>query len=108
MEPYSSVTAFIHDGNDLGFVLDERGQVIPDFTEHYTATPEFDGCHTPAFALDILQNSTVTHAAAAKGAVALHRCALQKAHSRCEGVHRTQNAVRSVRQSRKQMQRGSL
>jgi len=56
MAQYDNVADLIYDGNDLGYVLDECGQGMPDFMDRYAAALELEDCHTLAFALDISQN----------------------------------------------------
>ena len=56
MEQYWELADLIYDGNDLGFVLDERGQGMPDFEERFSAAMEYEGCTTLKKALDISQN----------------------------------------------------
>ena len=46
----------IRDGNDLGFLLEEQGQGMPDFMERFTAALEYEGCHRLKEALDIAEN----------------------------------------------------
>jgi len=53
---YDSITDLIYDGNNLGFVLDERGQGMPNFLELYHAALEFEDCGTLSEALDIAEN----------------------------------------------------
>ena len=56
MEQYVELADLIYDGNDLGFVLDERGQGMPDFEQRFHAAMEYEGCTTLKKALDISQN----------------------------------------------------
>lgn len=56
MEQYTDIEELVWDGNDLGFLLDERGQGMPDFMERFTAALELEDCHTLKHALDIAQN----------------------------------------------------
>lgn len=56
MEQYTSPADLIYDGNDLGIMLDERGQGIADFEAKVAAALQYEGCRTLAFALDIIQN----------------------------------------------------
>lgn len=56
LEQYDDIANLIYDGQNLGFVLDERGQGAPDFMEKFAAALEYENCHTLAFALDISQN----------------------------------------------------
>lgn len=56
MEQYDSAADLIYDGQELGYVLAERGQGSPDFMERYAAALELEGCHDLRLALDISQN----------------------------------------------------
>ena len=56
MEQYDSVTELVRDGDNLGYVLDERGQGEAHWLEKFAAALEYEGCHTLRFALDISQN----------------------------------------------------
>ncbi len=56
MEQYDSVTDLARDGEDLGIVLDERGQGEAHWMEKFAAALEYEDCHTLRFALDIGQN----------------------------------------------------
>lgn len=56
MERYDDPADLIYDGNNLGFVLDERGQGMLDFEERFAAALEYEHCHTLKLALDISQN----------------------------------------------------
>ena len=42
---YANLVDLIYDGQNLGFLLDERGQGSPDFLERFTAALEFEDCH---------------------------------------------------------------
>ena len=53
---YHSLQDLIYDGQDLGFVLDEQGQGMPDFMERFAAALEYEDCTRLDFALDISQN----------------------------------------------------
>ena len=53
---YSSVSELVRDGNDLGHVMDERGQGEPHWLEKFAAALEYEDCRTLKFALDISQN----------------------------------------------------
>ena len=55
---YGSIAKLIYDGNNLGFVLDERGQGMRNFMELYQAALEYEDCSTLAEALDIAENLT--------------------------------------------------
>ena len=46
----------IRDGNNLGFLLEEQGQGMPDFTGRFLAALEYENCHRLDAALDIAQN----------------------------------------------------
>jgi hypothetical protein len=53
---YDSVADLIYDGQNLGFVLDEHGQGMRNFTELYQAALDYEGCDTLSEALDIAEN----------------------------------------------------
>lgn len=53
---YDSIEDLVRDGNNLGFVLDERGQGERHWMEKFAAALEYESCHTLRFALDISQN----------------------------------------------------
>ncbi len=53
---YDSVSDLVWNGNDLGFILDERGQGEPHWMERFTAALEYENCCTLRHALDISQN----------------------------------------------------
>lgn len=53
---YDSIEDLVRDGNNLGFILDERGQGAAHWLERFAAALEYEGCHTLRFALDISQN----------------------------------------------------
>lgn len=55
-EQYDSIEALVFDGNNLGFILDERGQGAENWLDRFAAALEYEGCHTLRFALDISQN----------------------------------------------------
>ena len=55
-EQYDRPSDLIYDGQNLGFVLDERGQGLHSFTELYTGALEYEGCASLAEALDIAEN----------------------------------------------------
>lgn len=55
-DDYEDLEDLIRDGNDLGFLLDEQGQGMPDFMERFTAALEYEGCHRLKEALDIAEN----------------------------------------------------
>ena len=56
MEQYDSIRELMRDGDNLGFVLNERGQGMPHFMERFAAALEYEDCRTLRFALDISQN----------------------------------------------------
>lgn len=53
---YSSVSELVRDGNNLGHIMDERGQGEPHWLEKFAAALEYEDCRTLKFALDISQN----------------------------------------------------
>ena len=55
-EEYADLEDLLRDGNDLGFLLEEQGQGMPDFLEKFTAVLEYENCHRLQEALDIAQN----------------------------------------------------
>ena len=56
MEQYDSVTELVRDGDNLGYVLDERGQGEAHWMEKFAAALEYEDCRSLRFALDISQN----------------------------------------------------
>lgn len=56
MAQYSDPVELVNDGDDLGYVLDEQGQGMPNFMEKFFAALEYEGCRSLRFALDISQN----------------------------------------------------
>ena len=50
---YDSVEALLYDANNMGFILDERGQGAPDFREKFAAALEYENCGTLADAVSI-------------------------------------------------------
>lgn len=56
MKQYNSVPELVRDGNNLGFVMDERGQGEAHWLERFNAALEYERCHSLRFALDISQN----------------------------------------------------
>jgi len=56
MKQYNSVPELVRDGNNLGFVMDERGQGEAHWLERFSAALEYEECHSLRFALDISQN----------------------------------------------------
>lgn len=55
-EQYGALEQLIRDGNNLGYVLDERGQGMPCFEERFKAAMELEDCTRLNHALDISQN----------------------------------------------------
>lgn len=55
-EQYDDLASLIYDGQNLGIVLGERGQGMPDFLERYTAALEYEGCHRLDQAVEIGMN----------------------------------------------------
>lgn len=56
LSQYHSLDDLIYDGQNLGFVLDEQGQGMPNFMERFAAALEYENCSRLDFALDISQN----------------------------------------------------
>jgi len=56
MRQYNSVPELVCDGNNLGFVMDERGLGEAHWLERFNAALEYEGCYSLRFALDISQN----------------------------------------------------
>ena len=56
MAQYTSVSELARDGNNLGHIMDERGQGEPHWMEKFAAALEYEDCRTLKFALDISQN----------------------------------------------------
>lgn len=56
LDEYQDVADLICDGNDLGFVLQERDQGKPRFLEKFRAVLEYEQCHSLKLALDIAAN----------------------------------------------------
>lgn len=52
---YSSIGDLIYDGQNLGFILDERNQGQENFEQLFAAALEYEDCRTLAEALDISQ-----------------------------------------------------
>ena len=50
---YDSVEALLYDANNMGFILEERGQGAPDFREKFAAALEYENCETLADAVSI-------------------------------------------------------
>lgn len=55
-EQYDRASDLVYDGQNLGFVLDERGQGMQNFMELYAGALEYEDCRTLAEALDIAEN----------------------------------------------------
>ena len=53
---YDSVEALLYDANNMGFILEERGQGAPDFREKFAAALEYENCATLADAVSIGDN----------------------------------------------------
>lgn len=53
---YSNLADLIYDGQNLGILLDERGQGQPHFMEHFLAALELEDCYSLKGALDIANN----------------------------------------------------
>ncbi len=53
---YDNVADLLHDGTELGIVLEQKGQGMAHFTERFTAALELEGCHDLRLALDVSQN----------------------------------------------------
>ena len=56
MEQYDNLADLLYDGQELGYVLAERGQGSPSFMERFAAALELEHCRDLRFALDISQN----------------------------------------------------
>lgn len=56
LDEYQDLADLICDGNDLGYVLQERGQGEPCFLEKFRAALEYEQCHNLELALDIASN----------------------------------------------------
>ena len=56
MEQYDDLADLLYDGQELGYVLAERGQGSPTFMARYAAALELEHCRNLRFALDISQN----------------------------------------------------
>jgi len=52
----SPLEELIVDGSNLGYVLAEQGQGMPNFMEHFQAAIKYEDCTTLKLALDISQN----------------------------------------------------
>ena len=55
-EQYDRASDLVYDGQNLGFVLDERGQGMQNFMELYAGALEYEDCRTLAEALDIAES----------------------------------------------------
>lgn len=55
-EQYERASDLVYDGQNLGFVLDERGQGMQNFMELYAGALEYEDCRTLAEALDIAES----------------------------------------------------
>ena len=55
-DQYDNVEELIQDGNDLGVILEEQGQGMPDFMPKFLAALDLEDCHNLKQALDISQN----------------------------------------------------
>ena len=55
-EQYDDLSSLIYDGQNLGIVLDERGQGMRDFLERFTAALEYEGCRRLDHAVEIGAN----------------------------------------------------
>ena len=55
-EQYDRASDLVYDGQNLGFVLDERGQGMQNFMELYAGALEYEDCRTLAEVLDIAEN----------------------------------------------------
>ncbi|MDD4511010.1 hypothetical protein [Acidaminobacterium chupaoyuni] len=53
---YDSIADLIYDGNNLGYVLDERGQGMRMFMELFHGAMEYEGCTSLGEALDVAEN----------------------------------------------------
>ena len=56
LEEYDDLADLIYDGNNLGYVLQERGQGQPHYLEKFRAALEYEHCHDLKLALDIAEN----------------------------------------------------
>ena len=55
-QQYESIEDLVFDGNNLGFILDERGQGAEHWIERFAAALEYENCRKLRLALDISQN----------------------------------------------------
>ena len=56
LEEYDDLADLIYDGNNLGYMLQERGQGQPHYLEKFRAALEYEHCHGLKLALDIAGN----------------------------------------------------
>jgi len=56
LEQYDTLEKLVWEGNNLGYVLEERGQGMPHFLDHLRAALEYERCDRLDYALDIPQN----------------------------------------------------
>lgn len=56
LDEYQDLADLIYDGNNLGYVLQEKGQGAPHFLEKLRAALEYEHCHDLKLALDIAEN----------------------------------------------------
>ena len=56
MEQYDDLADLLYDGQELGYVLAERGQGSPTFMARYAAALELEHCRNLRLALDISKN----------------------------------------------------
>ena len=52
----SNVADLLYDGTELGYVLAQKNQGFPHFTQRYAAALSLEGCQSLKLALDISQN----------------------------------------------------
>ena len=55
-QQYDRISDLVYDGQNLGFVLDERGQGMRNFLELYAAALEYEDCSRLSAALDIAED----------------------------------------------------
>ena len=55
-QQYDRISDLVYDGQNLGFVLDERGQGMRNFLELYAAALEYEDCSRLSAALDIAES----------------------------------------------------
>ena len=56
LEEYDDLADLIYDGNNLGYMLQERGQGQPHYLEKFRTALEYEHCHDLKLALDIAEN----------------------------------------------------